>query len=147
MRLYLDTSALVKLYVDEESSTMVREAVSRSQLVATSAVAYVEARAAFSRRRREGGLSPLDYRRCVRRFNVDWPRYLRIDLTESLIRAAAVAAEKYHLRAYDAIHLASALTLRDRLAVPIVFGCWDATLERAARRAGLESVPGLDRRD
>jgi antitoxin (DNA-binding transcriptional repressor) of toxin-antitoxin stability system len=53
--LYLDTSALVKLYVDEEGALAVRHAVDQAELVATSAIAYAEARAAFARRHWEGG--------------------------------------------------------------------------------------------
>jgi predicted nucleic acid-binding protein len=144
LRLYLDTSALVKLYTDEEGSTDVHEAVSRARIVATSAIAYVEARTAFARRHREGGFSPVDFRRCVRRFDAEWPRYVRLEVTYSLIRRAAGIAERYRLRAYDAVHLESALTLRERVAAPVVFGCWDAGLVTAARRAGLDTVPGRD---
>ena len=43
MRLYLDASALVKLYVDEEGSPLVRGAVERAGVVSTSAITYVEA--------------------------------------------------------------------------------------------------------
>jgi len=57
LRLYLDTSALVKLYVAEEGSALVRETVQRVETVAASGIAYVEARAAFSRRRGRG-ISP-----------------------------------------------------------------------------------------
>ena len=53
MKLYLDTSALVKLYVEEEGSATVREAIARAETVATTVIVYVEACAAFARRRRE----------------------------------------------------------------------------------------------
>ena len=46
MILYLDTSALVKLYLDEEDSGAVHEAVEVAEGVATSTVAYAETRAA-----------------------------------------------------------------------------------------------------
>lgn len=144
MRLYLDTSALVKLYANEEGSADVRDAVSRARVVATSAIAYVEAQAAFARRHREGRLSLVGFRRWVRRFEADWPRYLRLEVTYSLIRRAARIADKYRLRAYDAVHLESALTLRERLAAPVVFGCWDAGLVAAAHKAGLDTIPGLE---
>ena len=49
MILYLDTSALVKLYVREHGSAAVRALVERADVVATSVVAYAEARAAFAR--------------------------------------------------------------------------------------------------
>jgi predicted nucleic acid-binding protein len=140
MRLYLDTSALVKLYVDEEGSPLVRSAVERAGVVSTSAITYVEARAAFVRRRRERGLSAGDYRRTVRGLDADWDRYLVVEITDSLVREGARLAEAHRLRAYDAVHLASATVLRGGLAGPIVFACWDLRLERAAKREGLEPL-------
>jgi predicted nucleic acid-binding protein len=139
--LYLDTSALVKLYVAEDGSTLVRRAIADADRVATSEIAYVEARAAFARRRREGNLLPVQQRRIVRALDADWGRYHRLDVTETLIRQAAVLAERHRLRAYDAIHLASAALLKARLGPPVVFACWDDPLAAAARREGLAPLP------
>lgn len=136
MNLYLDTSALVKLYVEEQGRTVLVEAVSEAEIVATSMVAYVEARAAFARRRREGVLAPANYRRFVRDLDGDWSRYLRFEVSEALVRGAGRLAERYRLRAYDAVHLASALVMRDQLG-EVIFACWDSGLNAAARRAGL----------
>ena len=140
MRLYLDTSALVKLYVDEEGSPAVRSAIEQTELIATSAIAYVEARAAFIRRRHEGGLSAGDYTRVVRGLDADWTRYLVVEVTDSLIRESARLAEAHRLRAYDAIHLASAATVHRRLAEPVVFASWDLGLEKVASGEGFESL-------
>ena len=57
MILYLDTSALVKLYVEEPNSEEVRSAVDGAVAVAVSEVSYTEARSALARREREGSLS------------------------------------------------------------------------------------------
>lgn len=141
MRLYLDTSALVKLYLEEEGAVLVRTAVERSQLVATSSIGYVEARAAFARRSREGVLSAQGYRTILRQFNAEWGRYLHLDVTDAIIKASGDIAEKYHLRAYDAIHLTSAIVLKDRLSARVVFASWDAALDVAARQSGLELLP------
>ena len=135
MRLYLDTSALVKLHVEEDGSPVVRQAVERGEVVATSALAYVEARAAMVRRLHEGGLSAADYRRVIRDLDADWDRYLVVGVTDILIREGARLAEAYRLRVYDAVHLASAATVRAP-AEPWVFASWDASLEKAARREG-----------
>lgn len=54
MILYLDTSSLVKLYVAELGSAQVRQMVVRAGVVATSVVAFPEARSAFARLAREG---------------------------------------------------------------------------------------------
>ena len=141
MRLYLDTSALVKLYVDEEGTPVVRGAVDQAELIATSAIAYVEARAAFSRRYWEGGLSRRAHRGLRRDFERDWPRYLIIEVAAPVIRDAARLADSHRLRAYDAVHLASARTVSGRIARPLMFASWDAALERAAAREGLEPLP------
>jgi uncharacterized protein len=136
--LYLDTSVLVKIYVEEDGSIAIREQVNKARFVATSMIAYVEARAAFARRRREGRLAPADHHRTVRAFDSDWEHYLLVEITDSLIRGAATLAEEHSLRAYGAIHLASATLLRTRAAEAILFGSWDANLGNAARREGLE---------
>ncbi|MEK7696897.1 MAG: type II toxin-antitoxin system VapC family toxin, partial [Pseudomonadota bacterium] len=54
MILYLDTSALVKLYVREAGSGEVKKLARESAALATSIVAYAEVRAAFARLMREG---------------------------------------------------------------------------------------------
>ncbi|MBI4588220.1 MAG: type II toxin-antitoxin system VapC family toxin [Candidatus Rokubacteria bacterium] len=140
MRLYLDTSALVKLYVDEEGSPMIRSAIEQAGLIATSAIAYIEARAAFARRRHEGGLSAGDYRRIIRDLDADWSHCLIVEVTDPLIREGARLVEAHRLRAYDAIHLASAVTVHRRLAEPVVFASWDLDLEKVARREGFEPL-------
>lgn len=58
MTLYLDTSSLVKLYVAESGSDTVRALVDAATVVATSSVAYTEARAALAGRRGERTLRP-----------------------------------------------------------------------------------------
>ncbi len=140
MRLYLDTSALVKLYVEEEGSPLVRKVVAEADTVATSIIGYVEARAAFARRHRERTISVPDYRRVIRDFESDWGRYLILQATDALIRRAGRFTETHSLRAYDSIHLASAIILRQRLAEPLSFASWDSQLQAAARREGLDLV-------
>ena len=105
-------------------------------MVATSAIAYVEARAAFGRRRHAGDLSTADHCRVVNDFDADWPRYVRLEVTDALIREAATLADRHRLRAYDAIHLAAAVTARQRLGPDMTVACWDAGLEAAAAREG-----------
>jgi predicted nucleic acid-binding protein len=145
VNLYLDTSALVKLYVAEEGSPLCRKAVADARLVSTSAVAYVEARDSFARKRRERTLSPAAHRRLVRTLDGDWGRYLRIEASEALIHEAASMADRLHLRAYDAIHLASAVLLKNRLAEEVVFASWDHALQTAARREGLRRLQDRSR--
>ena len=138
MRLYLDTSALLKLYVEEDDSDFVEGAVQDAETTVTSIMTYVETRAAFSRRRRDGSLTPADYHRVVREFEREWERYFVIPVTDSLIKSAGKLAEIHGLRGYDALHLASAVYFREKTNEPVIFGCWDSRLETAARRQGLQ---------
>jgi uncharacterized protein len=115
--------------------------VEAATLVGTSAIAYVEARAALARRRRSGHLSSQPHRTVLRALEADWQRYIRLEVTEDLIHEAATIAENYALRAYDAIHLASAVLLSRRLG-ETMFASWDDALDAAAVREGLRRLRG-----
>jgi predicted nucleic acid-binding protein len=138
--LYLDTSALVKIYVEESKSVSVRENVERAEGLATSRIAYAEARAAFARKRRERGLSRADYRTVVRDLDQDWPEYFIVDVSENVLQAAGMLAESHALRGADAIHLASAVTLAKQAGESVKFCCFDGRLVTAARKQKLQVV-------
>ena len=74
MILFLDTSALVKLYVEEPHSVAVREWVDEAEVVAACRVAYPEAVSALNRRMRAGDLSKSGYGVAFRAFRRDWDR-------------------------------------------------------------------------
>ena len=76
----------------------------------------------------------------IRDLESDWEHYLVLEVVEPLIREAAELAEAHRLRACDAVHLASARVLKRRLRGTVRFASWDAELERAAGREGLEPV-------
>jgi uncharacterized protein len=135
--LYLDTSALVKLYVPEAESAEVQEMVAAAEVSATSQLAYVEAKAAFARKRRERGIPAVGYRTLTRDFDRDWGTYFVVDISAEVVRFAAELAEKRALKGYDAVHLASALTLFRHGRRPVAFLCFDAQLSSAARREEL----------
>ncbi|MBW2602437.1 MAG: type II toxin-antitoxin system VapC family toxin [Deltaproteobacteria bacterium] len=137
MIVYLDTSSLVKLYVEESESSKVDDLVKSSEVTATSLVAYAEARAAFARRYREKAFTSDEYNRMKEVFNKDWSRYLILSVTEDMIRLAGDLTEKHALRGFDSIHLASALTLRQELSSPIVFSCFDDNLQKAFEQEDL----------
>jgi uncharacterized protein len=137
MIVYLDTSSLVKLYVEEDESLKVESLVESAEFTATSIVAYAEARAAFSRRFREKAFTLKEHNRIKKFFDKDWNSYLILSVTEDIIRLAGNLAEKYALRGFDSIHLASALKLRSELSLPVTFSCFDDNLNRASGREGL----------
>jgi predicted nucleic acid-binding protein len=141
MTVYLDTSNLVKLYVDEPdaapTSNEVQQSVAEADVVATSVLAYAEARAAFARRRREKLMTPTEARSALRQLDADWPRFLVIVLGDELARGAGRLADVHGVRGCDAVHLASFEALLTRCDDENVrFSCADDRLSRAARSLG-----------
>lgn len=137
MILYLDTSSLIKLYIEEEGSDGVRDLVEEASVVATSVVAYPEARSALARLHREGWLAGKDHERLRRQLDADWRGLLLLPVGRKTWQQAGDLAERHALRGFDSIHLAAFLSLMERPdTVPVVFSSFDVRLNEAA---GLES--------
>lgn len=135
MTLYLDTSSLVKLYVTEAGSEVVRQLVGDANVVATSVVAYPETRAALARLRRDRVLTGSELTSAKREFEEQWPTYLTLEATDPLCRAAGELAEKYSLRGLDSIHLASFAEVARRAGTDDTrFSSFDDRLNQAARK-------------
>ena len=137
MILYLETSNLVKLYVRESDSAEVARLVAEAEVVATSIVAYPEARTAFARKFREKGITEEDYARIKEDLDKDWEKLFIIKLTDSLARSSGGLAEKCALRGFDALHLASALELKKSIPHPVHFSSSDVRLKESAKSEGL----------
>lgn len=140
MNLYLDTSALVKLYVEEIGSKQIRIAVAQAEVVSTSLLAYVEAHCAFARKYREGELPLEVYRSIIDSFDGDWEHYYGIRVSESMVKTAAILGERNALKALDALHLASAKAIKEMAGIPITFLGADLHLIQAARAEELEAI-------
>ncbi len=141
MIIYLDTSNLVKLYVLEKNSDQIMAYVNNSKVVATSIIAYAEARAAFARKFREKGLSESEYRKIIRALDNDWENYFVLNVSEETVKLAGNLCEKHWLRGYDALHLASASILNKSVSGKIYFSCSDSKLNKAAQREKVGTVP------
>jgi len=134
--IYLDTSALLKLYVREEGRELVREAVGVADLTATSTVAYAEARAGLARRLREGDFTDEQHRRAFEQLAEEWRNYGRLAVSNLLAYRAGELAERHALRGFDAMHLASAIRLAERFE-DLRFLAFDGRLTDAARAAAV----------
>lgn len=137
MILYLDTSAFLKLYLEESESGKIRAAIERAGLICTHMIAYVEMRAAFARAIRVGRLSGSDATGTIREFEADWLKVDIIGIDEPLIRRAGAFAENYGLRGYDSVHLAAAARAYEISETGFLFASFDKTLCAAADALGL----------
>lgn len=142
--LYLDSSALVKLYVREAHSADVMALARKSPQWICHQVGYVEVRAALAAAERLARISAQARSQAVARFVKDWGSISQVQMDDALLERAAELAEGFGLRGYDSVHLAAADRIRGAVGEQLVFACFDERLNRAARLIGLrlpEFVP------
>ena len=137
MILYIDTSSIVKLVIEEEGSVETRALVSTAELVWSSLIAYPEARAALSRAHRSGRLMASPYELAVKEFEAIWRGMAIVYIEARLARHAGDLADRHGLRGFDAVHLSSALAVRRDTGDPVSFSTWDDALMTAAVAEGL----------
>ena len=123
--------------MDEEGIQETRQAVEAADFLATSLITHVETHAALARIRREGRIkNEDDYAKVLEHFQDDWRHYAKVNISSTLITMAGDLAEKHALRAYDAVHLASALVLRQNVPDEMSFSAWDEHLNEDATAEG-----------
>ena len=143
MILFCDTSALVKLYVQEAFSAEVCAVAVEARAIAVSRIAWAETMATLARRVRE---SPADAEviEAVRaRFRADWSSFAVVEVTQSLVELAGDYADTFALRAYDSVQLASARLLQEG-SDDFCFACFDTRLQKAASVLGMKTLGGAD---
>lgn len=140
---YLDTSALVKRYITESGSRWMRTFLDeRANGAFTSRLTVVEGACTFARRRREGFFSDIEHRLVSEMFLYEFEhRYSVLEIDPQVSETACQLAHRNPLRAYDALHLATAWLfnqgLLDQGHEPLAFVCADARLLEIARAEGL----------
>ncbi len=143
MILFCDTSALVKLYLQESGSDSLLTEASAASAVAVCRIAWAEAMAAMARRAREvpADAAVLDAAR--RRLQDDWPHYLVVEVTQPLVELAGEYADTFALRGHDSVQLAAARTVQEASREDLRFACFDSRLRKAAKVLGMGVTPEL----
>lgn len=141
LTLYLDSSALVKLFVLEEASDEIETEIAGRRLLAASPLSYVESGAAIGRAAREGRGTARQTVELLAELEEAWRRIVVVELDERVAGSAVRISNDRGLRAPDAIHLASALTFAKDATSVVTFACFDRRLWEAAGELGLERAP------
>ncbi len=135
---YLDTSAWLKLYIEETGSETVSNLVYEAEQVCTHLIAYAELRAALAKAQRMNRLSAEQKSQLIPAIDQDWETLSIILPTEMLVKRAANFADQFGLRGYDSIHLAAAEAISLQIMPqPLVFACFDNHLNAAAKALGM----------
>ncbi|MGA8488859.1 MAG: type II toxin-antitoxin system VapC family toxin [Terriglobales bacterium] len=142
---YLETSALVKLYVYEPGTERLvgLTASAAGNRFAIFSLAQAEFRSAIRRQQRGGEISGSEADALIESFREHLEgRFIVQPFTESLLDVALVLIDGYPLKGYDAMQLAGYLMLRSISgAEEPIFVCADRALLAAARNEG---CPVLD---
>ena len=128
---------------DEPGSLLAAELWDRAELVVSSQLVYPEARAAAAAARRGRRITSATLRRAVDRIDGLCAELDVVGLDPDLAHTAGELAEAHGLRGYDAVHLATALSID---VDSTLLATWDGDLARAAIAAGCSvSPPPADR--
>ena len=137
---YFDSSALVKLVVEEAGSSLAAQLWDGCDAALASRLAYPEVRAALAAAARNHDLDPADLATAERTWEQFWATTRPVELTPGVERRAGELAREHALRGADAVHLASALAVGDP---DLIIAVWDRRLHAGALATGSNVAPAV----
>ncbi len=147
--LYVDSSALIKHYIREAGSDALNAKLEEASLhhpgVFVSVVGYAEILATFARRLRENGQLKRQTELLRKQFRDDWMfEITSVELASGVLLFIPGLLDRHPLKGSDAIHLASALSLRDATRLGKNFGPADRTLTFASSDKQLNNAASAE---
>ncbi|MHB1129810.1 MAG: type II toxin-antitoxin system VapC family toxin [Ilumatobacteraceae bacterium] len=137
---YFDTSAFIKLIIDEIGTDEVESYWDDGGDVSSCQLLVVESTAALVRAHQVDRISFATYNSSISLLDDLYRRMEIVSIDENLLAEACAVTKLEKLRAYDAVHLAAALKIG-----ATVFASADVDLCHAANRQGLTVFnPGLN---
>ncbi len=137
MRLYFDTSALLKRYICEIGSENVDNLFQSATAIYISIIGQIEAISCIRRLLLEKELLPEDYNNLKDTILQDFQFFNTIEISGSILHSSIDIIDKYQLKSLDSIHLATALTLRGQIDH---FVSCDVKLLNAAKKEHIKTV-------
>jgi uncharacterized protein len=125
--------------ISEQGSDLVHELWSGAFRGASSVLVYTEGRAALAAARRRNRLTRRSHAEAVEAFDRTYEEVVAIGVDEQLTRTAGALASEFALRGYDAVHLATALSIAEH---DVALVSWDRDLCSAAVEAGIPVLGG-----
>ncbi|MEN6626909.1 MAG: type II toxin-antitoxin system VapC family toxin [Candidatus Sumerlaeia bacterium] len=134
MRLFLDSSAFAKHFIEEPGSAQVESLISSADELCLSAICLPEIVSALSRRCREKSMTRKQYALAKQRLVQDVRDAIVVEITPDVVQLSIEVLEKNSVRTLDAIHVACALASGADL-----FASSDHRQIAAARRAKIKT--------
>jgi len=138
--LFCDTSALVKLYIQEEFSELAWAHANQATVIAVSRISWVEAMAALARRVHDRPVDAKAIDTVRNNLRTDWASFAKVEITQALVEMAGEYADTFALRAYDSVQLASARMVQEASNEAFCFACFDIRLQKVARALDMQTL-------
>jgi predicted nucleic acid-binding protein len=136
--LFCDTSALMKLLVDEHQSDQMRQVSTNVEAIGVCRISWAETMAALARRQREDPTSSDDLEQARQHLIQAWQTFTIVEVSQPLVESAGRFADVFALRGYDSVQLAAAQELQLKAEQPVIFASYDRRLNQAAHLLQLE---------
>lgn len=133
MRLFFDSSAFAKRFIEESGSDKVESLCIDASVISVSSICFPEIISALNRRLREKVIKRKDYLTIKNRMIEEFEELEIINVIPEVVSKSITLLEKNNLRTLDAIHIASAI-----LWFPDLFITSDKRQSVAAKKAGLK---------
>ncbi len=137
---YFDSSAFLKLYIQEEGSSglvALARGLDRHRIVILD-ITLVESHSALRRRQRTGEISLAEADSLLDRIQENRESQYHMETsTPEILQDATRLIDLYPLRTYDAVQLAGCLAVQSGVPSPLTFVCADFRLCAAANSEGL----------
>jgi uncharacterized protein len=135
---YFDSSALVKLVVEEAGSDIAAVLWDGCAAALASRIAYPEVCAALAAAGRNRDLTDHALARARRAWGRYWEAIRPVEMDARIERSAGELASRHALRGADAVHLASAIAIDSP---DVVVAVWDRRLHAGAVAEQLAVAP------
>lgn len=135
MKLFLDSSAFAKRFIEESGSRHVEALCAQADELGLCVLCVPEIVSALNRRLREKGLTPQDYSHAKQRLSQEVRDTAIVNLTPDVIQSSIALLETNRLRTMDALHVACAMAWESDL-----FVSSDHRQTAAAKKAGLKTA-------
>jgi len=136
MKIYYDSSALLKIYIDEQYSEFIRHYILKHQDNYISTLTYIEIHSVFSRLFNNSQITEEELVFLKNSFNNDYGIFYQVPIDDHILKRAAELTYITNLRTLDSIHLASLESMKYSSGEDILFACFDNKLLEGAITLG-----------
>jgi uncharacterized protein len=135
---YFDSSALVKLVLDERGSDIAAALWNGCDAALSSRLAYPEVCAALEAAGRNHDLTESEASAAIAEWQTFWASMRPVELSAAVEQSAGALTARHRLRGAHAVHLASALALGS---TDVTVAVWDRRLHAGVVASGLAVAP------